>query len=121
NVRALLNMSFYRWLQGLTAHVRHYHSSYFAVTLQQAHHGNFASATSAFMFPLVGVTITRQTADKSLVNFNVSRKFAKRSVLHGLADAVKQKPRGLLGDSQSAVNLVRTNAVLRVGDQPDSG
>src|SRR5712675_2394438 len=50
----------------------------------------------------------------------MASKFSKASGLHRLADSVKQKPRALLSDADSAVNLIATDSVLCINNEPDS-
>jgi hypothetical protein len=42
----------------------------------------------------------------------------ERTALHRKSNSVQHEPCGLLGDSQSAVNLVRTDSVLRANNHP---
>ena len=72
------------------------------------------------MLTLAGVHVASKAADESFVNFNGSAQLVECSGLHGLADSVKQKPRGLLSYAKRAVKLIRAYTVLRVDDQPDS-
>ncbi len=96
-------------------------ANFAAVTFKQSHNGNLAIVPSSPMFAAFAfVHISRRAADESFVNLDTSRQLVKRSVLHGLADSVKQEPSRLLSDAKRAVKFKRTDTVLRVGDQPDS-
>jgi hypothetical protein len=110
--------------------VRHNHSPNLAVTRQQAHNGDFTSGlvstskrSSKFSHTVSQrgtVHVPSLAADEGFINFDFAAELGKTSGLHGFADAVKQKPRALLSDTDAPVNLIRTNAVLRIHDQPDS-
>src|SRR5205085_5681437 len=95
--------------------------SHFAVTREQTHHGDFADAPAPLNLRLTLALVHEASlaADVSFVNLDFAGKLLKRAFLHGEADTVQEKPCALLRDSQSAGNLARTNAVLRVGNQPD--
>lgn len=89
------------------------------MTLQQTHNRNLASLSRSKVFALAHMHVPSLAANEGLVNFNLSAKFGEGSGLHGLADSMKQIPRALLSDYNTTVNFIRTNAVLRVDDQPD--
>src|SRR6266496_2005717 len=77
------------------------HSSDFAaMSLQQTHHGNLASVPRTKILALAHVHVPRLAADVGFVNLNFAGQFAKRSVLHGLADSVKHKPCALLSHAK---------------------
>src|SRR5882762_9218608 len=71
------------------------------------------------------VHIPSLATDEGFVHFDASATLAAQlhhgAVLHCLADAVKHEPCRLLSDAQGAGNLAGANAVLRSGDNPDSG
>lgn len=71
-----------------------------------------------YSFALVFVHILCLTANKGFIRFNLAGHHLKGSVLHCKADTVKQEPRAFLRDADGAMNLVRANAVLRVGNHP---
>src|SRR5262249_44770907 len=59
-------------------------------------------------------------ADVRFVNFYMAaQSLKKRAALHCQTDAMIHEPSGLLCDTQSARNLVRTNPVFAVHDHPD--
>lgn len=90
-----------------------------SVTIQQAHYRNLANMAFEKR-SLAEMEVTRRTADESFVNFDLARQLCERTVLHCLADAMKQKPRALLRDAKRAMKFKRANAVLSVRNQPDS-
>src|ERR1700731_2607830 len=51
---------------------------------------------------------------------SASAKFAAVLILHRESDSVKHEPCGFLSDTNSAVNLVRRNAIFAVGNHPRS-
>lgn len=57
-------------------------------------------------------------ADKGFVAFNRAGKLFKSSALHSQADTMKQKPGGFLRDADSAMNLIRANAIFRIANEP---
>ncbi len=122
DVRAFFDMLTDSWLQNLSASSRNDHSPDFAaVSFKQAHDSNLPDETCSRQFgSLAFVHIASESADESFVNLDVSRQFAERIVLHCLADSMKQKPRALLSNTKRAMDFVRANAVLCVGDQPDA-
>jgi len=70
---------------------------------------------------LVFVHESRLTANESFVHFNrvsASAKLAAFVALHSKPDSVKHEPSCFLGDSQSAMNLPRRNAILAIRNHP---
>jgi len=59
----------------------------------------------------------RQTC---FVNFNLTAEHVKDIALHGEPDFVKHEPCALLSDADVAVDLIRRNAALAIGDHPYS-
>lgn len=96
------------------------HCSDFAGAFQQTHYRNLAGVSRAKVLASAHVHIPRLAADIGFINFDVARQLVKRSVLHGLADSMKQKPRALLSHAKGTRQFAGTDAVLRVGDQPDT-
>jgi len=99
-----------------------------AFALQHSHNDNFgfsviAAFDSSALFDVL-VHVAGFAADEGFVNFYffaVSTEFHKRLGLDSKPDAMEHEPCSLLSDSQSAVNLVRADAVLAANQQPDSG
>ena len=58
--------------------------------------------------------------DKCFVGIDFARKLDSRVVMQGGADAMKHKPRRLLGDAEAPGQLAGVNAVLAVADNPVS-
>lgn len=113
----------HRALQGFFISVRSNLRSRSAVTLNRSHDDCFANAAASlslgFAFPLVDVA--RLAADECFecfVGFNFAGKL-ETTRSHGKADSVQENPSRLLSDAKRAVNLIRTNTVLAVGDHPD--
>ncbi len=94
-----------------------------ASALQHTEHNLLAnrSAPLDLFGTLVLVHIPGLAADERFVNLNCPAELAaRRFVLHGFANSLQHEPRGFLTDTQISGNLVTTNAVLTVGDQPNS-
>jgi hypothetical protein len=102
------------------------HSAFpFAVPLQQSHNGNFASSPAPVNHSLTATLmhVPRFAANVSFVNFNfltTTTHFHERAGLHGESDPVKDEPCGFLCNSNSPVNLIRTNSVLAIRNHPNS-
>src|SRR5580692_6005708 len=72
---------------------------------------------------LIGVHETGGATNESFVHFDLAigtAKFHKQAGLHRQPDAVKHEPRRLLSDAKSAGHFVRANAILAVGNHPNS-
>ena len=97
----------------------------FSATLQNAHDRSFVFGAS-LSYPakvLVSVHVASGSADESFVHFDrapSSAEFQNRAVLHCEPDAVKHEPCGLLSDAESACDFIGTDAVLAVGNHPNS-
>jgi hypothetical protein len=112
-------------LQNVTFSILENLSSHFTAALQNSTNDNFIgspfwqsglSQFSAFVF----VHESGLTADEGFVNFDVPLKFSRVFILHCESDSVKHEPCGFLSDTDCAVNLVRANTVLAVGNHPRS-
>ena len=57
-------------------------------------------------------------AMRGLVGFDVAREFLNRAIVERHADAMIEKPCGLLSDPQIASDFARTDSVLAVHDEP---
>ena len=62
--------------------------------------------------------IPRLATDKGFVNLDFASQFVESGFLHGKADAVQHEPRSFLGDLQSTMDLVGTDAVLATDEKP---
>src|SRR6266516_3332283 len=130
NSRASLDVFGHLAVERLALGVWHNHSPNLAMTRQQAHNRNLAgglvsSSKRSCKFSHTPsqcrtVHVPRLAADESFVNFDLAAKLGEGSGLHSLAYSVKQEPCALLSNAEGAVNLVGTNAVLRVHYQHDS-
>jgi hypothetical protein len=75
----------------------------------------------------VFVHVLRKTADKRFISLYLSirptklRRRAKSSVVQSRTKPLKHEPRGLLGDSESAVDLHARHTVLAINQHPESG
>jgi len=58
-------------------------------------------------------------ANKSLVSLNFTAELPASFTLHCKSNPVKHEPRGLLGNTDSTMNLPRANAVFAIGNHPD--
>src|ERR1044072_5586480 len=100
----------------LAAHPR---NSFAGVTLQKTKHCDLANAsTSALTF--ASMHVSGLAADIGLIGLDAALHFLHRAVLHRKTDAVKHEPRGLLRDSNRAVQFVGTDSVFGVSDEPES-
>lgn len=107
-------------VKGAKLDAGNHHCSNFAVTFQKTHDSNLTRVSRSKMPTLAEVHVPSLAADKSIVNFNLAGHLRQRSVLHSLADSVKNEPRAFLGHAKGTRQFAGTNAVLRVGDEPDS-
>src|SRR5262245_55699101 len=76
------------------------------------------------MHTLVLVHVASKATDVGLIHFHCfafAAHLFEGLALHRKSDSVEHEPSGLLSDTKSAVDFVRTNAVLRAADQPHSG
>jgi hypothetical protein len=62
-----------------------------------------------------------ESTNISLVGFDRTTHFLEAFGLHGKADTAKHEPRGLLGHTQSPSDFVGADAVLGIGEKPNSG
>src|SRR6266542_4187515 len=79
---------------------------------------DLADATGFDAPLLVTVHVPRSAAYKSLVRFDSSRQLFSRFVVHSQANPMQHEPSGLLSDTNRAVQLIRTDSVFSVGNQP---
>jgi len=86
--------------------------------LQQPLDGRFELPARNLLF-LAGVFELVPTADKGFVGFNAPTHFLERTFLHRQTDTVKHEPACFLGNAKRTSDLVRTDTVLSVDDEPD--
>ena len=103
-----------------------YRCAHFAAPLKDAHNGGLVLyASSGNAATLDGeMHVASLAAYESFVGFDfatIATQLDERTVLHCLANPMQHEPSGLLGYSQCAVNLVRTNTVLAIAEHPYSG
>ncbi len=106
-----------------------YAGFHFAAALQHSHHNRFSgsalhSATAAHAFPFVAVHVPSLATDKGFIYFDRSAATAElgqAASLQSEAQTMKDEPRGLLSDAQSAGHFVRANPVPAVYEHPESG
>ncbi|MGB6497447.1 MAG: hypothetical protein WA853_15270 [Candidatus Acidiferrum sp.] len=97
----------------------------FAATFQHSHHGHFifGASLSNPAFAFVGVHEASSTTNESFVHFDFfsfAAELNERAGLHRKANPVEHEPSGLLSHAERAANLIGTDAVLAVGNHPDS-
>jgi hypothetical protein len=95
--------------------------------IQHAEYSLFAEAASASLESFLTFAPVHRAslrANVCFVNFNrfaFTAKLLNRAVLESEANTVSHVPRGLLRDTESAVQFIAADSVLRVGDQPETG
>jgi hypothetical protein len=99
-------------------------SANFAATLQNSKYNRFIVRATLYDFSPVDIAVhvPSLTTDESFINFHLcstTAKFDQRIGLHCEPDAMHHKPRGLLSDSESAVDFVGTDSVLAVRNHPN--
>lgn len=96
-----------------------------ASSLQDSLNASLTGSASTFALerPLLPVLvyIPSLAADVGLIDLDLSREHGSAFVLHGKSNPVEHEPSGLLGDADSAVEFVGTDAVLAVGNHPHGG
>lgn len=97
----------------------------FSTPFQHAEYGGLALHATGDDTAAANVNVheSGSATDEGLVYFNLTATtthLEEGTSLHCQADAVKHKPRRLLGNAKHAANFIRTNTVLAVGDHPDS-
>src|SRR5260221_3064097 len=71
------------------------------------------------MLPLlVPVHVLHFAADVGFVSLNLARRLFNWPFLHGQPNPVQHEPCGFLCHADSAMDLVRTDTVFRVGEHP---
>lgn len=67
------------------------------------------------------VHVFGESTNESLVGFDVARHLLEALGLHGQTDTPEHEPRGFLSNAQATRHFVGADAVLAVGQHPDSG
>jgi len=112
-------------LQGMFLAIANDSGANLATTLQNAHDGGlvFGASLSNPALALISVHEASRTANESFVYFNLAigtTEFEERAILHCQTNAVEHEPCALLSDAKSATNLIGTDAVLAIGNHPNS-
>ncbi len=80
----------------------------------------FAASASDNSRSAPSMHISRFTADEAFVDLNLSSELRSSLVLHSLAHAVQHEPCGFLCKAKVPADLITTNSVLAVGNEPRS-
>src|ERR1700722_2202141 len=96
------------------------HRSDFAVTLAETHDCRLREALLSHLLALAAMHVFGFAADVGFIAFDFAFQRLHATRLHDVADTMKQKPSGLLSNTEIPRNLTGGNAVLRVSDQPHS-
>ena len=117
------NVLFDAGLQGASLPICDYHSANLATTFQCSKHDGFvfSASTSDAALAFVEMHIASFSADEGFINFDFTAKLASGFVLQSQTNAMQHEPCGLLGDFQIAGEFTTTDAVLAIGEQPQSG
>ena len=93
-----------------------------SLTLQHSHNDHLAFGTTATnaLFPFAGVHVASFSANEGFVSFNLSAEQNACALLHRPADTLEHEPCGFLRYLHVAGDLVGTDAILAVRNQPDS-
>lgn len=120
--RALADVPVDDWLQGALLRVAHGRTSHVATTLQDAMHDGLTDRTTALDlgFPLRLVHVAGLPAYEGFVRLDFTLQLAERPGFHRLSNPVQYEPSGFLGYVQGSAEFVAADAVLSVGDAPDS-
>ena len=114
------NMFTHLFLQFRFASVVYNHRTHVSVALHHAkHHGLVLAARAgndALAFRLVHVS--GFAADEGLINLDLSAELIESALLHGETNAMEHKPRGLLGNTESAMDLITADTVFATNNQP---
>jgi hypothetical protein len=91
--------------------------------LHDAQHGDFGTHASLLdnSLALGLVHVLAEPTDESLVGFDVAAHLLEAFGLHGKPDTAKHEPRGFLGNAQTTRHFIGADAVLGIGQHPDSG
>ena len=81
----------------------------------------FGTATVDLFGLLVGVHVTGLAADEGFVYFDFTAELATVVVLMGQTYAMEHEPSGLLSNPKCATYFVAGDAVLAIGDEPNTG
>jgi hypothetical protein len=119
---ASLNMTLDQSLKRSLSPVGYYRGLHWATALEESHSHCFVfpARTGNRFVALCLVHIPRFAADEGFVNFYLTVKFHERARLHCEPKAVEHKPSRLLCDTKMTANLIGTDSVFAVHDQPKS-
>src|ERR1700688_1552260 len=97
----------------------------FSTTFQDTHDSSlvFGSSLGNPTLALIGMHVSGKTTNESFVYFNFAirpAEFNETLALHRQTDAMQHEPCRFLSDAKSAANFVGTNAVLAIGNHPNS-
>ena len=94
-----------------------------SLSLQDTHddHLSFWPTSRDPLPPFVGVHIAGLAANEALVGFDFPCQKDSGSLLHGTPDTLEHEPRALLSHLHVAGDLVGTDTVLAIGDEPNDG
>jgi hypothetical protein len=105
--------------------VRNNHRSNFAVPFKQSHNRHLALEASRALESArfnAAMHVASLAADKCFIDFDVAgHLFHKRSGVHGESNAVIHEPRGFLRHAKRPRNLITTDSVFTIDDQPNGG
>jgi hypothetical protein len=86
--------------------------------LKDALHGGFLNPRVAYASPAMFVHEAGLSADVGFVRFTGPAHLINGTVVHRQADALQHEPRGLLRNTNRAMQFIRANAVLAVSGEP---
>src|SRR5882724_1032953 len=112
-------------LQCVLFAIADYSGANLATTLQDSHDSGFVFGASLSNPALVFVSVheSGSTTDKGFVYLDFAvraAKFQERAILHCETDSVEHEPCRLLSDAKRATHFIGTNAVLAIGNHPNS-
>src|ERR1700731_1656444 len=90
------------------------------IAFQKSKNSGLAHRSPSRLFALLFVHKSSASTDKRFVGLNTAFHFRGDSVLHRQADAMQHEPSRFLCDADVFRQLVRTDAIFAVGDQPKS-
>lgn len=91
-----------------------------AAAFQHSHDNSFPDSSPSLddRFPLRLVHVPGLPSDIRLIGFYRPAELRERPALHRQPDTMQQEPCALLCDTEGAMDLIRRDAVLRIGNQP---
>lgn len=108
-------------LKGFLPSVGNDHGTDFTAPFHDSEDRSFVFAASASNAALAfgDMHIAGLAADEGLIRFDVAAGFLDGTIMQSHANAVIQKPRRLLGDSEIAGHFAGANAILAIDDEPE--